>query len=158
MEASWTKKPYSIDLRERAGARVVAGESVRDVAAVLKVTASSVVKWAQRKRSTGPARWAGTGRGFSLASIARTAAAPRSESQPAPGAPAQDTCDLIIPPRTGAGIDEVAQHGEVGCEEHEGEQRTCGADVAPRVAGRRFATFDRRRRLLVTVQIAPLMY
>src|SRR5271155_3836468 len=46
-------KPYSIDLRERAFARVVAGESVRAVAAVLKVSASSVVKWAQRGRSTG---------------------------------------------------------------------------------------------------------
>ena len=46
-------KPYSIDLRERAVARVLAGESVRSVAAVLSVSASSVVKWAQRKRSTG---------------------------------------------------------------------------------------------------------
>ena len=46
-------KPYSIDLRERAVARVVAGESVRAVAAVLKISASSVVKWAQRERATG---------------------------------------------------------------------------------------------------------
>jgi len=45
--------PYSIDLSERAIARVVAGESVRASAAVLKISASSVVKWAQRQRSTG---------------------------------------------------------------------------------------------------------
>jgi transposase len=46
-------KAYSIDLRERAVARVSAGESVRSVAAVLNISASSVVKWAQRERSTG---------------------------------------------------------------------------------------------------------
>ena len=46
-------KPYSIDLRERAVARVSAGESVRSVAAVLSISASSVVKWAQRERTTG---------------------------------------------------------------------------------------------------------
>jgi transposase len=46
-------KPYSNDLRVRAVARVSAGESVRSVAAVLSISASSVVKWAQRERSTG---------------------------------------------------------------------------------------------------------
>jgi transposase len=46
-------KPYSNDLRERAVARVSAGESVRSVAAVLSISASSVVKWAQRSRATG---------------------------------------------------------------------------------------------------------
>jgi transposase len=46
-------KPYSNDLRERAVARVSAGESVRSVAAVLSISASSVVKWAQRLRATG---------------------------------------------------------------------------------------------------------
>jgi transposase len=46
-------KPYSNDLRERAVARVCAGESVRSVAAVLSISASSVVKWAQRSRATG---------------------------------------------------------------------------------------------------------
>jgi transposase len=46
-------KPYSIDLRERAVARVSAGESVRAVASVLRISASSVVKWAQRERATG---------------------------------------------------------------------------------------------------------
>lgn len=44
---------HAIDLRERAVARVVAGESVRAVAAVLKISASSVVKRARRDRSTG---------------------------------------------------------------------------------------------------------
>ena len=46
-------KPYSVDLRERAVARVAAGETVRSVAAVLSVSASSVVKWAQRMRRSG---------------------------------------------------------------------------------------------------------
>ncbi len=46
-------KPYSNDLRERAVALVSAGESVRSVAAVLSISASSVVKWAQRSRTTG---------------------------------------------------------------------------------------------------------
>jgi putative transposase len=48
-------KPYSLDLRERAVARVGLGESVRSVAAVLSVSASSVVKWSQRSRKTGSA-------------------------------------------------------------------------------------------------------
>jgi len=38
-------KPLSFDLRERAVSRVLAGESVRSVAAVLQVSVSSVVKW-----------------------------------------------------------------------------------------------------------------
>jgi transposase len=48
-------KPYSLDLRDRAVARVVAGETVRSVAATLRVGVSSVVKWAQRFRATGSA-------------------------------------------------------------------------------------------------------
>jgi len=48
-------RPYSLDLRERAVARVAAGESVRSVAALLQVSVSSVVKWAQRFRATGSA-------------------------------------------------------------------------------------------------------
>lgn len=48
-------RPYSLDLRERAVARVRAGESVRSVAAVLEVSVSSVVKWSQRFRATGSA-------------------------------------------------------------------------------------------------------
>lgn len=45
----------SRDLRERAVGRVAAGESVRSVAAVLQVSASSTVKWPQRFRATGSA-------------------------------------------------------------------------------------------------------
>ena len=48
-------RPYSLDLRERAVARVAAGESVRSVAATLQVSVSSVVKWSQRHRATGSA-------------------------------------------------------------------------------------------------------
>jgi putative transposase len=48
-------RPYSIDLRERAIARVQAGESVRSVAEVLSISPSSVVKWSQRFRALGSA-------------------------------------------------------------------------------------------------------
>jgi putative transposase len=46
-------KPYSMDLRERAMARVAAGESSAKVAAALKVAVSSVIKWAARQRRLG---------------------------------------------------------------------------------------------------------
>jgi putative transposase len=46
-------RPYSMDLRERAVARVQAGESVRFVAEVLNISPSSVVKWSQRFKATG---------------------------------------------------------------------------------------------------------
>ncbi len=46
-------RPYSLDLRERPVACVAAGESVRSIAAVLRVSAASVVKWSQRLRATG---------------------------------------------------------------------------------------------------------
>ncbi len=48
-------KPYSLDLRDRAVARVAAGETVRSVAAALRAGVSSVVKWSQRFRATGSA-------------------------------------------------------------------------------------------------------
>lgn len=48
-------RPYSMDLRERAVTRVLAGESVRSVAAKLSVSAASVVRWSQRQRRTGSA-------------------------------------------------------------------------------------------------------
>jgi hypothetical protein len=48
-------KPYSLDLRDRAVALVVAGETVRFVAATLRGGVSSVVKWSQRFRATGTA-------------------------------------------------------------------------------------------------------
>lgn len=48
-------RAYSVDLRERVVARVMAGETVRSVAAVFDVSVASVVKWAQRFRQTGSA-------------------------------------------------------------------------------------------------------
>lgn len=49
-------RSYSMDLRERAVARVEAGESVRCVAEALSVSPSSVVKRSQRLRATGSVR------------------------------------------------------------------------------------------------------
>lgn len=48
-------RPYSMDLRERAVARVLAGESVRSVAAMLSISAATVVRWSGRHRMTGSA-------------------------------------------------------------------------------------------------------
>jgi transposase len=48
-------RPYSMDLRNRAIARVHAGESVRSVAEALDISPSSVVKWSLRQRETGSA-------------------------------------------------------------------------------------------------------
>ena len=48
-------RPYSLDLRERVVARVMAGESCRTVAKLFGVSVASVVKWSQRFRSTGSA-------------------------------------------------------------------------------------------------------
>jgi transposase len=42
-----------MDLRDRAVSRVMAGEKVRSVAAVLEVSVASVVKWSQLFRRTG---------------------------------------------------------------------------------------------------------
>ncbi|MCJ2188569.1 IS630 family transposase [Novosphingobium beihaiensis] len=46
-------RPYSMDLRDRAIARVEAGESVRTVASALSISAATVVRWSQRHRQTG---------------------------------------------------------------------------------------------------------
>ena len=46
-------RALSMDLRERAMARLAAGESVRTVAGALSVSPSSVVKWSHRQRATG---------------------------------------------------------------------------------------------------------
>lgn len=46
-------RALSMDLRERAMARLEKGETCRQVAAALQVGVSSVVKWSQRKRETG---------------------------------------------------------------------------------------------------------
>ena len=48
-------RPYSMDLRDRAVSRVLAGESVRSVALALSVSAATVVRWSQRYRATGSA-------------------------------------------------------------------------------------------------------
>jgi hypothetical protein len=60
-------RPYSMDLRERALARVESRESVRVVARALSLSRSRVVKWSQRFGRRGalrPVRWAATGGGF----------------------------------------------------------------------------------------------
>jgi len=48
-------KPLSMDIRDRAMARLDAGETVRKAAEALSVAPSSVVKWSQRRRVTGSA-------------------------------------------------------------------------------------------------------
>ena len=48
-------KPLSMDIRDRAMARLDAGETVRGVAEALSVAPSSVVKWFLRLRATGSA-------------------------------------------------------------------------------------------------------
>lgn len=48
-------KAYSLDLRDRAVALVMAGESCRAVAKLLNLSVASVVKWSQRFRATGTA-------------------------------------------------------------------------------------------------------
>ena len=48
-------KPLSMDIRDRAMARLDAGETVREAAEALSVAPSSVVKWSQRRRATGSA-------------------------------------------------------------------------------------------------------
>ena len=45
--------PYSVDLRERALARKAAGETHRQIAAALQISASCVSKWTRRERETG---------------------------------------------------------------------------------------------------------
>ena len=55
-------RPLSNDLRERAVAAALSGESCRSVAARFGVAVSSVVKWSQRYRATGsvaPAKMGG---------------------------------------------------------------------------------------------------
>ena len=48
-------RPFSLDLRERVVAAVLAGESCRKVAATYKVSVASVVRWSQRFRASGSA-------------------------------------------------------------------------------------------------------
>jgi transposase len=46
-------RAYSMDLRERVVAAVIDGRTCRQVAGLFRVSVASVVKWAQRARSTG---------------------------------------------------------------------------------------------------------
>jgi len=48
-------RPYSLDLRERVVAAVMAGGSCREVATAFRVSVASVVKWSQRFRASGSA-------------------------------------------------------------------------------------------------------
>jgi len=45
--------PYSVDLRERALARKAVGETNREIAEALSISASCISKWTKRKRETG---------------------------------------------------------------------------------------------------------
>lgn len=51
--AAHMAKPYSIDLRERVVAAVMAGQTCRAVARTFDISVASVVKWSQRHRATG---------------------------------------------------------------------------------------------------------
>jgi putative transposase len=53
--------PYSLDLRERAVARMEAGETTRSIAASLRISPSCVSKWRTLKRETGSLAWAQIG-------------------------------------------------------------------------------------------------
>lgn len=48
-------KPLAMDIRDRAMARLDAGETVRRIAEAPSVAPSNVVKWPQRRRATGSA-------------------------------------------------------------------------------------------------------
>lgn len=48
-------RPYSMDLRDRAIARVLAGEPVRSVATALSIGPATVVRWSKRYRALGSA-------------------------------------------------------------------------------------------------------
>ena len=46
-------RPYSEDLRERAVQRAEAGETIRSIAAALRISPSCVSEWRKRQRETG---------------------------------------------------------------------------------------------------------
>src|SRR5260370_11828697 len=48
-------RAYSNDLRERVAQAVARGRTCRETARLFEVSVSSVVKWSQRRRSTGSA-------------------------------------------------------------------------------------------------------
>jgi len=53
--------PYSLDLRERAVARMEAGETIRSIGASLRISPSCVSKWRTLERETGSLAWARIG-------------------------------------------------------------------------------------------------
>jgi len=55
-------RPYSLDLRERVVAAVLAGASCRAVASTFRVGVASVVRWSQRQRAMGSAAAKAMGR------------------------------------------------------------------------------------------------
>ncbi len=63
-------RAYSMDLRERAVARVLLGESVRSVAAMLSISPATVVRWSGRYRATGSAAPARIG-GYKVGVLSR---------------------------------------------------------------------------------------
>ena len=48
-------RPYSDDLRQSAVRLVASGRSCRETAALLSISASSVIRWCERHRTTGSA-------------------------------------------------------------------------------------------------------
>lgn len=100
-------KPYSMDLRERAMARLAAGESSSVVAAALNIAVSSVIKWAARERRLGsvaPGRMGGH-RPFAISGEHRLFVLRRIEKTPhvTPRAlsEAVAACGLKVHPATG---------------------------------------------------------
>src|SRR6478752_2555758 len=50
---AWMTRPHSEDIRERALARADAGETVRSIAQVLRISPSCVSKWKKLRQQTG---------------------------------------------------------------------------------------------------------
>jgi transposase len=63
-------RAYSLDLRERVGAAMAAGQSCRLVAKTFMVSVASVVKWSQRQRAVGGTVKANKYRPFSASNLA----------------------------------------------------------------------------------------
>ena len=55
LEIGGYDETYSMDLRDRAIARVLAGQSVRSVSSALSISAATVVRWSQRYQASGTA-------------------------------------------------------------------------------------------------------
>ena len=92
-------RPYSEDLRERAVQRAEAGETIREIAAALRISPSCVSKWRKRQRETGslaPDQAGAGGRKLSGSSLGVCAfaivIAPRKRT---PSQPATRLCMII---------------------------------------------------------------